>query len=52
MPRHHEYYSYGVDPGPDWEGFQGFIGDREEIDRLAEPLRQRGDPRASAELGI
>jgi hypothetical protein len=38
MPASHEPWSYGEDPGPDWEGFEGFISRPEEIDRLADAL--------------
>jgi hypothetical protein len=39
MPRRHEDWIYVANSGPDWEGFEGFIESREEIDRLAEALR-------------
>ena len=41
MPLRHEDWIYGpADAGPDWEGFEGFIADRQEIDRLAGALQQ------------
>jgi hypothetical protein len=44
MPLRHGDWSYGVNPGPDYEGFDGFIANRDEIDRLAEALRQVARP--------
>jgi hypothetical protein len=38
MPQSHVYWSYTADAGPDWEGFQGFIKDPGEIDRLGNAL--------------
>ena len=39
MPKRHDYWSArGTTPGPDWEGFQGFITNRQEVDRLAGAL--------------
>lgn len=38
-PPRREDWSYVANGGPDWEGYEGFIATREEIDRLAEPLR-------------
>jgi Endonuclease NucS C-terminal domain len=44
LPRRHDDWIYGPsDAGPDWEGFEGFIVDRQEIDRLAGALRQVGE---------
>lgn len=39
-PTVHNYWSFEPSGGPDWEGFEGFIRDREEIDRLAGAIRQ------------
>jgi hypothetical protein len=41
MPAEHDYWTYEAGAGPDWEGFQGFIVNREEIDRLAVALAPR-----------
>jgi hypothetical protein len=38
LPAVHEPWAYEEGAGPDWEGFQGFITSREEIDRLAAAL--------------
>jgi hypothetical protein len=38
MPLRHEDWTYVANGGPDWEGFEGFITTREEIDRLAGAL--------------
>jgi hypothetical protein len=41
MPLRHDHWIYGnEDAGPDWEGFEGFITSAQEIDRLADALRQ------------
>lgn len=43
LPRRHVDWVYpGHDGSPDWEGYEGFIADRDEVDRLAEPLRRSG----------
>lgn len=39
VPAGSEIWAYASNGGPDWEGFQGFISDREAIDRIAEPLK-------------
>jgi hypothetical protein len=41
MPAHHDHWIYHPTAGPDYEGFQGFITSREEIDRLTETLPKR-----------
>ena len=44
MLARHQDWTYDPSGGPDWEGFEGFegfIASREEIDRLAEALKQR-----------
>lgn len=47
LPLRHDDWVYGpADAGPDWEGFEGFIADPQEIDRLASALKQVG-PTAS-----
>lgn len=38
MPLRHDDWRYGADSGPDWQSFEGFIANREEIVRLAQPL--------------
>jgi hypothetical protein len=43
MPQRHDDWSYGANPDPDWQGFEGYIADRDEIDRLAGALRQSPD---------
>jgi hypothetical protein len=43
MPDRHEAWSYVANSGPDWEGFQGFIASREEIDRLTGALHQAAE---------
>jgi hypothetical protein len=35
VPQDREYWIYHASAGRDWEGFEGFIKNREEIDRLA-----------------
>jgi Endonuclease NucS C-terminal domain len=41
MPLRRDDWVYGSsDTGPDWQGYAGFIAGREEIDRLAGPLRR------------
>jgi Endonuclease NucS len=40
MPRRHEDWTYWPGGDPDWEGFEGFIASRGEVDRLAGALRQ------------
>jgi Endonuclease NucS len=40
LPVRHDDWSYSTNSDPDWQGFEGFIENRHEIDRLAEPLRQ------------
>jgi hypothetical protein len=40
MPLRHEYWIYTANSGPDGEGFEGFIANPQEIDRLVEALRQ------------
>ncbi len=40
MPARHEDWSCGAPGDPDIEGYSGFITTREEIDRIAGPLRQ------------
>jgi Endonuclease NucS C-terminal domain len=40
MPVRHDYWSYGTNPDPDWQGFEGFIANHDEIDRLAGTIRQ------------
>jgi len=43
MPLRHEDWVYGPqDSDPDWHGFEGFIRDRQEIDRLASALKPVG----------
>jgi hypothetical protein len=44
MPLRHNDWSYAASAEPDWQGFEGFIANHQEIDRLAEPLRQVGRP--------
>jgi hypothetical protein len=44
MPDQREDWSYVERPDPDWQGFEGFITAREEIDRLARALSQVADP--------
>jgi hypothetical protein len=44
MPLRHDHWSYGTNSGPDWQGFEGSITNRDEIDRMAEALR-RADSR-------
>lgn len=40
MPVRHEDWIYGPpDSDPDWHGFEGFISDRSEVDRLAGALK-------------
>lgn len=39
MPLRREDWIYWANAGRDWEGFEGFIADRAEIDRLAEALK-------------
>ena len=41
MPAHRDPWAYVESAGPEYEGFQGFITDNEEIDRLAEALADR-----------
>ena len=38
LPEQRESWSYSQKLGPDYEGFQGFIRDRHEVERLAEAL--------------
>jgi len=38
VPAMHDDWAYEEDGGPDWEGYQGFIVSREEIDRLSAAL--------------
>jgi Endonuclease NucS len=38
MPVQRDYWTYEEGGGPDWEGYQGFIVSREEIDRLSAAL--------------
>ena len=40
MPKQHADWVYTANAGPDWEGFEGFITSREEIDRLTRALSQ------------
>ncbi len=40
MPALHDYWTYDDGAGPDWEGYQGFIVSREEIDRLSAALTE------------
>jgi Endonuclease NucS C-terminal domain len=40
MPLQHDDWSFGVDSGAEYEGFEGSITTREEIDRIADPLRR------------
>jgi hypothetical protein len=40
MPERHRDWIYVADSGPDWEGFEGFMASREEIDRLVGALTQ------------
>jgi len=40
MPLRHEPWVYWANGGPDWEGYEGFITSREEIQRIADALRQ------------
>jgi hypothetical protein len=44
MPARRENWVYygSTDGDPDWDGYEGFIANREEVDRLAEPLRRSG----------
>lgn len=43
MPVRRENWVYPGSEGlPNWEGYEGFIATREEVDRLAEPLRRSG----------
>lgn len=44
MPQRHDDWTYVANGGPDWEGYEGFITSREEIDRLAGALSQVADP--------
>ena len=39
MPEDHQHWEYVVGGGPDWEGFEGFIRTKEDIDRIAQPVR-------------
>jgi hypothetical protein len=39
MPARRDPWIYWASGGPDWEGFEGFISERHEIDRLASALR-------------
>lgn len=43
MPESREYWIYTPSSGPDYEGYQGFIRSREEIDRLVDALRDSGE---------
>ena len=47
MPQQHEDWTYVANGGPDWEGFEGFITGREEIDRLASALSQHPHPEST-----
>jgi hypothetical protein len=47
MPQQHEDWAYVANGGPDWEGFEGFITGREEIDRLAGALSQHAHPEST-----
>ena len=38
MPECHKDWAFIVNTGPDWEGFEGFITTREEVDRIATRL--------------
>ena len=38
MPESHDHWVYSLTGGSDWEGFQGYIKTREEVDRLADAL--------------
>jgi hypothetical protein len=40
MPTRHEDWSYGAPGDPDIEGYRGFIKSPDEIDRIAQPLRE------------
>jgi Endonuclease NucS len=44
LPERHDDWLYWAAGGPDWEGFEGFISDRMEIDRLARPLAPAASP--------
>ena len=45
MPLRHDEWVYGpADAGPDWEGYEGFISERHEVDRLAGALRRNARP--------
>jgi len=44
MPQRHDDWTYVANGGPDWEGYEGFITSREEIDRLAGALSQVAHP--------
>jgi hypothetical protein len=44
MPAQHEDWSYVGSTDPDWQGFEGFITTREEIDRVAYALSQVAGP--------
>jgi hypothetical protein len=44
MPQRHQDWIYFANAGPDYEGYEGFITGREEIDRLAGALSQVADP--------
>ena len=38
VPALHDFWTYEEGGGPDWEGYQGFIVSREDIDRLSAAL--------------
>ena len=44
MPHRREDWSYDGSTDPNWQGFEGFITGREEIDRLSGALRHVADP--------
>jgi hypothetical protein len=44
MPLRHDYWIYTTNSGPDGEGFEGFIVNRQEIDRLTEALAKTLSP--------
>jgi hypothetical protein len=40
VPPRHEPWVHYADAGPDWEGWEGFIQDPRQTDRLADALRR------------
>lgn len=41
LPPGYKDWSYDNSQDPDWQGYQGFIATREEVDRLSAPLRNQ-----------